>query len=219
MRVGVLASGSGTNFQALQDACACGYVGAEIAVVLTNKPDAGVLARAARVGVEGLFVDPKQAASREEYDGALLDHLRARDVELVCNAGWLRILSDAFVRAFENRALNVHPSLLPAFPGLHVIEQAFEWGVKVTGVTVHVVDTELDHGPIVAQRAVEIRPHDSLEDVERRIHLTEYALYPKALKLWTEGRVKIEGRRVTVIQDVEDPPWSGDYPPSLRGVP
>ena len=216
-RVGILASGSGTNFQALQDACASGYAPAEFAVVLSNKPDAYVLRRAERAGVEGVFVDPKGAASREEYDRQLTAYLEKHQVDLVCGAGYLRLLSPEFVRSFENRILNVHPSLLPAFPGLHGVEQAWEWGVKVTGVTVHVIDAELDHGPIVLQRAVEVRPADTLESFEARIHLMEYVLYPKALCLWAEGRVKFDGRRVVIEGDVPDPPWAGDYPPGLRG--
>lgn len=215
LRVGVLASGEGTNFQALYAACQLRYAPAEMAVVLSNRAEAGVLRRAERAGVDAHFVDPKQADSRERYDAMLLDHLRKYEVDLVCGAGYLRLLSPDFVHAYENRVLNVHPSLLPAFPGLHVIEQAWAWGVKVTGVTVHVIDADLDHGPIVCQRAVPISPTDTLETLERHIHLVEYALYPKALKLWAEGRVRVEGRRVVITQDVADPPWSGSRPPGL----
>lgn len=214
-RVGVLASGSGTNFQALHDACASGYAPAVVGVVLSNRADAGVLQRAQRAGVDAVFVDPQAACSREEYDRMLLAYLEKHDVDLVCGAGYLRLLSPVFVRAFENRILNIHPSLLPSFPGLHAIEQAWEWGAKTTGVTVHVIDVELDHGPIVCQRAVEVSASDTIESLTARIHLTEYALYPKALKLFAEERVRIDGRRVLVVQDVEDPPWSGARPPGL----
>ncbi len=215
LRVGVLASGEGTNFQALSDACAVGYAEAEIAAVLTDRSDAGVLRRAARAGVPATFVDPREAASREDYDRILLKHLEEDGVDLVCGAGFLRILSSGFVQAYEGRILNIHPSLLPAFPGLHAVRQAWEWGVKVTGVTVHVIDTELDHGPIVLQRAVDVRPDDTLETLERRIHRTEYVLYPEALRLWAAGAVRLEGRRVTLTLEPSEPPWAGGLPPGL----
>ncbi|HVL82131.1 MAG TPA: phosphoribosylglycinamide formyltransferase [Actinomycetota bacterium] len=217
LRVGVLASGSGTNFQALADACATGYADAEIGVVLSNRPGAGALERAERAGIEAVYVDPARAVDRESYDRLLLDHLTKFEIDLVCAAGYMRLLSPVFVSAFEERILNVHPSLLPAFPGLDAVKQAWEWGVTVTGVTVHVIDAELDHGPIVLQASVDIRPDETLADIERRIHLTEYVLYPKALKLWASGAVRIDGRRVAIDQEVEDPPWAGDVPPGLRG--
>lgn len=217
LRVGVLASGSGTNFQALHDACATGYADAEIVCVVTNKADAGVLLRAGAAGVEGVFVDPKAASSREGYDGLLLEELERRKVELVCGAGYLRILSAVFIASFPGRALNIHPSLLPSFPGLHAVEQAWEAGVKVTGVTVHVMSEDLDAGPIVCQRAVEVTPADTLETLERKVHLTEYALYPKALRLFAEGGVRIEDGRVIAPREVPDPPWAGGLPPGLRG--
>jgi phosphoribosylglycinamide formyltransferase-1 len=217
MRVGILASGEGTNFQALLDACRAGYAPAEIAVVLSSRAEAGVLRRASRAGIEAVFVDPKGASSREDYDTQLAAYLEKHGVDFVCGAGYLRLLSAEFVRAYENRILNVHPSLLPAFPGLHAVRQAFEWRAKVTGVTVHVIDAELDHGPIVLQRAVDVRPDDTLAALEARVHLTEYAIYPKALKLFAEGRVKIEGRTVLITHDVEDPPWNGQLAPGLRG--
>jgi phosphoribosylglycinamide formyltransferase-1 len=217
MRFGILASGEGTNYQALQDACDAGYIPGEIAVVLSNRAEAGVLRRARQAGVEAVFVDPKGATSREEYDAQLAAYLEKHQVDMVCGAGYLRLLSAFFVRECENRILNVHPSLLPAFPGLHSVQQAFEWGAKVTGVTVHLIDAELDHGPIVVQRAVDVRPDDTLAALEARVHLVEYALYPKALRLYAEGRVKLEGRTVVITQDVDDPPWSGSLPPGLRG--
>lgn len=214
-RVGVLASGSGTNFQALHDACATGYVDAEVAVVLTNRAQAGVVGRAERAGVGCEFVSPDAACSREEYDRMLDALLRRHGADLVCGAGYMRLLSSDFVRRWEGRILNVHPSLLPAFQGLRAIEQAWEWGAKVTGVTVHVIDTELDHGPIVCQRAIDVRPSDTLESLTERVHLTEYAVYPRALKLVAEDRVRLDGRVVVVTEDVDDPPWTGGRPPGL----
>jgi phosphoribosylglycinamide formyltransferase 1 len=215
LRVAVLASGRGTNFVALHDACATGYAEAEVVSVLSDRRRAQVLERAARLGVEGVFVDPKRAGDREAYDELLLAELEAREVDLACNAGFMRILGRTYCKAMAERALNVHPSLLPSFPGAHGIRDAWEWGVKTSGVTVHFVTEELDMGPIVCQRAVDIGPEDALETFERKIHLAEYAIYPKALKLFSEGRLRVEGRRVIVSGDVDDPPWAGGLPPGL----
>lgn len=212
LRVGVLASGSGTNFCALRDACTTGYADATIACVLTNRADAGVLHRAG--DTPAVFVDPSAACSREEYDRMLVHHLEEHGVELVCGAGYMRLLSSGFVRHFENRILNVHPSLLPAFPGLDAIGQAWKHGVKVTGVTVHVIDDKLDNGPILFQRAVEVP--GSLADLEQSIHKVEYTLYPMAVKAWAAGAVSIEGRRVEFSEDTPEPPWAGGLPPSLE---
>ncbi|HVE91819.1 MAG TPA: phosphoribosylglycinamide formyltransferase [Actinomycetota bacterium] len=218
MRIGVLATGSGTNFQALVDACRSGYAPAEVVAVLTNKADALVLDRAARAGVPGVFVDPKAAPTREEYDRMLLEQLKLHGVELVCNAGYMRILSSEFVSEYRDRALNIHPSLLPSFPGLHAVRQALEHGVRVTGVTVHVVTDDLDGGPVLLQRAVDVLAGEPVESLTSRLHLVEYALYPKALKLWASGMVRVDGRRVEVSGDVEDPPWAGSLPPGLRSA-
>lgn len=217
LRVGVLASGGGTNFQALHDACVTEYAPAEIVCVLSNRRDAGVLRRAARAGVEGVFVDPADAPDREAYDRLLLSHLKRFGVDLVCNAGYMRILSEVFCDAYRRSALNVHPSLLPAFPGLRAIEQAWEWGVKVTGATVHIVTHDLDAGPIVFQRAVDVRPDETPESLEHRVHLAEYVVYPKALRFWaTSDRIRLDGRRVVVSDEPPDPPWAGRLPPSLE---
>lgn len=215
LRVGVLASGEGTNFQALHDACASGYADAEIACVLTNRPAAGVRRRAERAGVECVVVEPSSAEDREAYDRRLLAELKRFGVELVCGAGYMRLLSAAFVEAYEGNILNIHPSLLPAFPGLRAVEQAWDHGVRVTGATVHVVDAELDNGPIVLQRAVEIRPDDTLETLERRIHLAEYSIYPQALRIWADRAYAVDGRRVSLTAMPPEPPWAGTTPPGI----
>lgn len=216
LRVGVLASGEGTNFQTLHDACVTGYAAAEIVCVLSNRREAGVLRRAAHAGIEGIFVDPADAPDRESYDRLLLANLKRFGVDLVCCAGYMRILSPVFCEAYRHQALNVHPSLLPAFSGLRPIEQAWEWGARVTGATVHVMTAELDAGPIVFQRAVDVRPDDTLESLERRIHLAEYVVYPKALRFWAESEsIRLSGRRVIVDAEPPDPPWAGGLPPSL----
>ena len=216
LRVAVLASGNGTNFQALQDACAVGYLDAEIACVITNKADAVVLERAARAGVEGIFVDHK-GLTREQRDEIFLAHYEERGVDFACHAGYMRILGRPYCKAMEGRAFNVHPSLLPAVAGAHPMEDAWEHGVKTSGVTIHFVTEELDAGPIVLQRAVEITPDDTFESFEHKMHLVEYAIFPKALKLYAEGALRTEGRRVLIDRDVEEVPWAGELPPGLRG--
>lgn len=216
LRLAVLASGRGRNFQALHDACTSGYADAEIVCVLTNKRSAPVLERARRAGVEGVFVSHKDVP-REECDELILRELEARSVDLSCNAGYMRIRGHTYCKAMEGRAFNIHPALLPAFPGANPIQDAWDWGVKTSGVTVHFATEDLDMGPIVCQRAVEITPDDTLETFERKIHLTEYALYPRAVKLFAEGALRLEGRSVVVTKDVPDPPWAGGPSPGLEG--
>ncbi len=215
LRVAVLASGDGTNFQALQDACTTGYAPAEIACVLTNKRDAGVVERANRAGVEVVVVRHKDR-DPEEVDAVILKAFEKRGVEAALNAGYMRIRGPAYCKAMDGRALNVHPSLLPAFPGAHPIRDAWEWGVRISGVTVHFANEDLDMGPIILQRAVEISAEDSLASFEDKIHRMEYRLYPKALKLYAEGLLRIEDRCVVIERVVDDPPWAGDLPPGLK---
>lgn len=215
LRIAVLASGNGTNFQALHDACTTGYVDAEIVCVLTNKRAAGVMERADAAGVEGVVV-PHKGLDRDVVDELIVKELEARSVDVACNAGYMRIRGKAYCEALGGRNFNIHPSLLPAFPGAHPIRDAWEWGVKTSGVTVHFATEDLDGGPIIVQRAVDISPHDTISSFESKIHVAEYALYPRALKLYAEGKLKIEGRTVTITEDVEEPPWSGTLPPGLR---
>lgn len=217
LRVAVLASANGTNFQALHDACTTGYAPAEIACVLSNKKDAPVMERARGAGVETVFVSHK-GLDREQADEAILRELEARDIGLVCHAGYMRIRGRTYCKALEGRVINVHPSLLPAFPGATAIQDAWDWGVRTSGVTIHFSTEELDLGPIITQRPVGIGQDDTLETFEQKIHLCEYVLYPRALRLFAEGRLSIEGRRVLIDGDdsVDDPPWAGELPPGLR---
>ena len=194
-RLAVLASGSGTNLQALLDDP---VVGPRVALVVSDRRDAGALDRAAASGVKAVHLDPAVHEGRESYDGALEDLLTAEVIDLVCLAGFLRILGPAIVGSFRGRILNVHPSLLPAFPGAHAPRDALAWGAKVTGVTVHVVDEEVDHGPIVLQEPVPIRDDDDADSLHARIKRVEHRVYPRAVRWWLEGRVRIEGRRVLV---------------------
>ena len=198
LRVGVLASGRGSNFEALAEAVETGRVPAVVAALVTDRATAGALEIARGHGVEALFVDPGQYPSREAHEKAVIAALDERGVGLVCLAGYMRILGATFVRHFEGRLLNIHPSLLPAFPGLHAQRQALEHGVKVAGATVHFVDEGTDTGPIVLQAAVPVLPGDTEETLSRRILAEEHRIYPEAVRLFAEGRLTIDGRRVHV---------------------
>lgn len=194
MRVGVLLSGSGTNLQAILD----GARTYEVAVVVSDRTDAFGMERARRAGVTAVNVDPHAHEDREAFNEAIADVLREHGVELVCLAGFMRILQPNFVKAFEGRIINIHPALLPSFPGAHAVREALEWGAKVTGTTVHFVDEEVDHGPIILQEAVPILPSDDEETLHARIKEVEHRLYPEAIRLIAAGRVRLEGRHVTV---------------------
>ena len=194
-RVAVLVSGGGTNLQALLDDPA---LAPAIAVVLSDRPGVRALERAGQHGVETIVLEPAAFPDREAYSVAVRDALRARDVEFVVNAGYMRVLTRTFAEAFEGRWLNVHPALLPAFPGAHAVADALAWGVKVTGVTVHLVDEHVDHGPVVAQEAIAVRDDDDWDSLESRVHEVEHRLLPAAVLAMLEGRIEVEGRRVRV---------------------
>ena len=199
LRVGVLASGRGSNLQALLDASARPDYPAQVVLVISDRERAAALDRARAAGVEALFVNPKDFGDRESFDLALVRELTARRVGLVCNAGYMRILSPAYCRAFAGRAMNIHPSLLPAFPGLHAQRQALEHGAKVAGVTVHFVDDgPVDTGPIILQASVPVLPNDTEESLAARILVEEHRLYPEAVRLFAEGRLEVVGRRVII---------------------
>jgi phosphoribosylglycinamide formyltransferase-1 len=202
LRLGVLASGRGSNLQAIIDAVERGGLPAEVAVVISNKKDAHALERARRHGLHDVFVDPKPFAarsdSREAYDRAILDVLRKHNVELVLLAGYMKIVTGVLIDAYRNRMMNIHPSLLPSFPGLDVQKKALEWGVKVAGCTVHFVTEGVDEGPIIIQAAVPVLDADTVETLSARILTEEHKIYPKAVRLYTEGRLRVEGRRVHI---------------------
>ena len=197
MNVAVLASGAGTNLQALLDDA---VVGPRIVLVVSDRVDAGALERARRRGVEAVHLEPGAYGSREEHDRALVETLRSRSVDLVCLAGYMRILTPVVVRAFWGRLLNVHPALLPAFPGANAVRDALAWGVKVTGATVHLVDEEVDHGPIVLQEAVPVMDGDDEDALHARIQEVEHRIYTAAVRLLLEDRLRLEGRRTRVTQ-------------------
>jgi len=194
--LGVLISGRGSNLQAMIDAIAAGRLQARVALVISNKADAYGLQRARAAGIETLVLSHKAFASREAFDLAMVEALRARQVDLVCLAGFMRLLSPAFVAAFPHRILNIHPALLPAFPGLDAQRQALEHGVKVSGATVHFVDADLDAGPIVAQAVVPVHEDDTEAMLAARILIEEHRIYPDAIQRVLDGGWRIEGRRV-----------------------
>jgi phosphoribosylglycinamide formyltransferase-1 len=195
VKIGVLISGRGTNLQALIDAAQAGQLGGSIAVVVSNVETAPGLERARRAGVPAKVCDHR-GRSREEHDAALVGLMQAHGVDAVCLAGYMRLLSPVFLRAFPDRVLNVHPSLLPAFPGRDAQRQAWEHGVKVSGATVHLVDEALDAGPIVAQEAVPVREEDGPAELAARILEAEHRIYPPAVRAFLEGRLRREGRRL-----------------------
>jgi len=197
-RVAVLASGGGTNLQALLDDPA---VGPSVVLALSDRPDAGALERARARSVEAMHVDPATFPDRAAFDRGVLEVLREREIDIVALAGFMRILGPELVGAFRGRMLNVHPALLPAFPGAQAVADALDWGVKVTGVTVHLVDEKVDHGPVVLQEAVEVQPDDDWNSLEARVHEVEHRLLPAAVRALAERRLVVEGRTVRVLQE------------------
>lgn len=202
--IGVLISGSGTNLQAIIDAVEAKELDAKMQVVLSNRADAYGLVRAKKHGIPVEILDHKRFASREAFDQAVVDILRAREVELVVLAGFMRLLSPVLVSAYSNRIMNIHPALLPAFPGLHVQKKALEHGVRFSGCTVHFVNEECDEGPIIIQAVVPVFPDDTADSLAARILEQEHRIYPRAIQLYSEGRLHIEGRRVLVDDLVKE---------------
>lgn len=203
LRLGVLVSGGGTNLQALLDACARSDFPAEVSVVVSNVPNAFALERAAKAGALGITLDHRAFSDRSGFEEALSQVLRERQVELVCLAGFMRLLSPTFLSVWAGRVLNVHPALLPAFPGMHGARQAVAHGVKLAGCTVHLVDEGTDTGPIIAQAAVPVLPDDDEAALARRILTEEHRLYPLVVRLFAEGRIRVEGRVVKVEAPAE----------------
>ncbi len=194
-KLGILLSGRGSNFEAIAKNVAAGRIAAEIAVVISNRPEAPGLDTARALGLPAISL-PSKGLDREIYDGMLVEELRRRQVDLVCMAGFMRLLSGAFIREFPQRILNIHPSLLPAFPGLDAQFQALRHGVKVSGCTVHFVDENLDSGPIVRQAVVPVLDGDTADTLAARILLEEHRIYAQAIQLVLSGEYRIEGRRV-----------------------
>jgi phosphoribosylglycinamide formyltransferase-1 len=213
-RIGVLISGRGSNLQALIDAATVGELGGEIALVISNRPAAAGLARAAAAGIETLTLDHRGYSSRQAFDAAVAAALVARGVSLVCLAGFMRLIGAPLLEAFPNAILNIHPSLLPSFPGVDAQAQALKHGVRVAGATVHLVTAELDGGPIVAQAAVPVLDDDTPETLSARILAEEHRLYPLAVRRLLQGRWRLDGRRLVV--DPATSHTSGTSPSGLR---
>lgn len=199
--IGVLVSGGGTNLQAIIDSIGRGDVPAEIRIVISDNPDAFALTRASDAGIKTAVVKRKDFPSKDIFEEEIIKQLHGAGVEMICLAGYMRILSDKFLKTFPNRIINIHPALLPSFPGLHVQQQAIDYGVKVSGCTVHFVDEGTDTGPIIIQKAVPVLPNDNAETLAARILKEEHQIYPEAIKLIAEGRIRIEGRRVHIIKN------------------
>lgn len=198
LRLAVLASGRGSNLQAIIDAIEQKRLQAVLALVISNKAEAQALERARKHGVPAVFLDPKAAPGREAYDAVILEHLWKHDVGLVALAGYMKIVTRVLIDAYANRIMNIHPSLLPSFPGLAAQQQALDWGVKVSGCTVHFVEEGVDTGPIIRQAAVPVLEGDQAESLEARIMVEEHRIYPEAIQLFAEGRLMVEGRRVHI---------------------
>ena len=197
-RLGVLISGSGTNLQAIIDRSEAGELDAEVVCVISNRADAFGLERAGKHGIAAIHLDHKSFSGRSEYDAALVKTLKGFKVDLVVLAGFMRIVTPVLLDAFPDRVMNIHPALLPSFPGLDAQKQALEYGAKISGCTVHFVDAGTDTGPIILQAAVPVLEDDTVETLSQRIHVEEHRLYPAAIQLFAEGRLKVEGRRVII---------------------
>ena len=197
-KIAILLSGRGSNFRAIHDAIAAGTINADIALVFSNKADAAGLLTARERKLETLSLDPKLFATKDEYDQEIVKEVRKRDVDLVCLAGYMKIVTPYFCREFKNRIMNIHPALLPAFPGLHVQQKAIEWGVRFSGCTTHFVAEEVDMGPIILQAAVPVLQDDTEETLSARILVEEHKIYPESARLYFDGRIEVRSRRVFI---------------------
>ncbi|MBS3947435.1 MAG: phosphoribosylglycinamide formyltransferase [Dethiobacter sp.] len=201
-RIAVLASGQGSNLQAIMDAVESGRIsGAAITLVLSDRKSAFALERARQRNITTACFNPRNYASREEYDRELVAYLEEQQIDLVVLAGFMRLLTPYFVLAFQNKILNIHPALLPAFPGKNGVADALAYGVKVTGCTVHFVDEGLDTGSIILQEALPVRDDDTAESLHQRIHVLEHRLYPRAINLWVNDKIELQGRRCLISEE------------------
>lgn len=197
-KIAVFLSGRGSNFMAIHDAILAGKINADIAIVFSNVEEAAGLRIARERDLETFYLNPKLYPNREEYDKEVIKELRKRDVDLVCLAGYMKILTPHFCREFKHRVMNIHPALLPSFPGLHVQKKAIDWGVRYSGATVHFVSEEVDMGPIILQAVVPVLQDNTEETLSDRILKEEHKIYPEAVRLFFEGRLEVRGRRVFI---------------------
>ncbi len=213
LKAGVLASGRGSNFQAIIDAIEKGNLKASIELLITDNPSALAIERAKKHNIKYLFINPKEFAAKDVFFSKIADEMKAKGVELVILAGFMRIVRKPLIDAFPGRIMNIHPALLPAFPGLHGQKQALDYGVKISGCTVHFVDEGMDTGPVIIQAAVPVLPDDTEDTLSERILSFEHKIYPEAVRLFAEGRIEIDGRKVkikdhpSVSSDIVNPPY------------
>jgi len=210
MNIAVFASGNGTNFEAIAAAARRGFFRARLKLLVCDNPEAGVLARARRFKIKSALFDRAAFKTREGFEAKILARLDKEKIGLIVLAGFMKILSPNFVRRWRNRTLNIHPAILPAFKGMDSIKRASDYGCKLTGVTVHFVDEEMDHGPIIFQQAIPVPENVDLRALEKQIHALEHKLYPMAVKFFVEGRLKVEGRKVQVL------PYPQKLPPPAK---
>jgi phosphoribosylglycinamide formyltransferase-1 len=200
MKFAVFASGFGSNLQAIIDAVKAGEITAELALVFSDNRKAHALKRAEEAGIKTLVLDPKHYAARQSYDRDIIIHLKEQAIDFIVLAGYMRLLTPFFIKNFPMKVMNIHPSLLPSFKGLEGVKDTFTYGAKLAGVTVHFVDEKMDHGPIILQEAVKIAENDTLETLTEKVHKLEHKIYPKAVQLFVEGRLKIKGRKVQITE-------------------
>ena len=221
LKIAILASGSGTNAQAMIDKAAQGTLDVSIALIVCNRPGAGVIARAEKAGIPCLVLDHKTFADRESFDACMVQALREAGAELVVLAGYMRLLTPVFLEAFAGRVINIHPALLPSFPGVHGGADACEYGVKISGCTVHFVEEKMDSGPVIIQAAVPVNPGEEVDDLMQRIHAMEHRIYPQAIHWFAQNRINVWGREVHVAPGTSsavtpDGPWLV-WPPLEQG--
>jgi len=198
MNIAVFASGRGTNFGAIIRATKLGKIKANLSLLVCDTPKAGAIGRAKRAGIKIALVKREDFTDKKDFEAKIMQHLGENNIDLIVLAGFMRLLTPEFVGRYTGRILNIHPALLPSFKGTEAIKDAFDYGVKVTGVTVHFVDEKMDHGPIILEKAVEIQEDDTLESLEKKMHKIEHRLYPEAIRLFVEGKLKLEGRKVRI---------------------
>jgi len=198
-KIAVFLSGRGSNFLAIHDAVKKGDINADISLVFSNKKEAPGLLHAKKMDLETLYLNPKEFDSKEDYDNKIIDEIKKREIDLICLAGYMKILTPGFCNEFENHIMNIHPALLPSFPGLHVQKKAIDWGVRYSGATVHFVTADVDMGPIILQAVVPVLQDDTEESLSNRILEQEHKIYPEAVKLYFEGKLLIKGRKVFIL--------------------
>lgn len=199
MNIAVFASGKGSNFSAILKAIKKGFIKADLSILVCDNPKARVIEKAEKAKIKILLVEKNKSISQKKFEDSILQRLEEEKIDLIVLAGFMRLLSRDFVQVYRKRIINIHPSLLPSFKGAQGIKDAFSYGVKVTGVTVHFIDEEMDHGPIILQKAIKIEENDNLESLEEKIHKVEHTFYPLAIKLFVEDRLRIEDRKVKII--------------------